>query len=316
MANCRICGNEKNSRIFTAREMMQGTRVEFEYMECSACACVQIVNVPTDMTNYYSNLSYGSFVSPIKSIFKKRIRTIRNKYAILGKGGVLGYLLNQMVPLTADYCVIKDYAKVDSKVLDVGCGAGAYINDLRDIGFLNVSGIDPFLEKDLVYDNGVVIRKMFLEQVTELYDVILSHHSFEHVPQPLETLISIKKRLRPGGVCLLTIPVAEDLYRQYWKDCYLIQAPQHFFLYSMKSMAVLTRNAGLQVEKIMRDATTTSNWYKYSELWRRDVSCNEAGASVDRSFTPKELAEFARTERDLNQQGKGDNITFILRNED
>lgn len=315
MDSCKICGNGKNNRVFTAREMMQGTRVEFEYMECSACGCVQIINVPVDMADYYSNSSYGSFISPDKPSLKKRIRTIRNKYAIWGEGGVLGYLLNQMVPLTADYCVIKNYAKVNSKILDVGCGAGAYINDLSDIGFLNVSGIDPFLDKELVYDNGVVIRKMFLEQVAEQYDVILSHHSFEHVPQPLETLISIKKLLRPGGVCLLTIPVAEDLYHQYGRDCYLIQAPQHFFLYSMKSMAVLTINAGLQVEKIIRDATTTSNWYKYSELWRRDVSCDEAGSSLDNNFTGKELAEFARTERDLNRQGKGDNITFILRNE-
>lgn len=315
MDSCKICGNGENNRTFTAREMMQGTRAEFQYMECSICACIQIMNVPTDMSDYYSNLSYGSFISPGKPSFKKRIRTIRNKYAIWGKGGVLGYFLNQMVPLTADYCVIKDYAKVDSKILDVGCGAGAYINDLCDIGFLNVSGIDPFLEKELVYDNGVVIRKMFLEQLTEQYDVILSHHSFEHVPLPLETLTTIKKLLRPGGVCLLTIPVAEDLYRQYGQDCYLIQAPQHFFLYSIKSMAVLIKNAGLRVEKIMRDATTTSNWYKYSELWRRDVSCNEAGGNLDKNFTRKELAEFARTERDLNRQGKGDNITFILRNE-
>lgn len=272
--------------------------------------------MPDDMADYYSNSSYGSFISPGKPSFKKRIRTIRNKYAIWGEGGLLGYLLNQMVPLTTDYCVIKDYAKADSKILDVGCGAGAYINDLSDIGFLNVSGIDPFLEKELEYANGVVIRKMFLEQVVEQYDVILSHHSFEHVPQPLETLTSIKRLLRPGGVCLLTIPVAEDLYRQYGRDCYLIQAPQHFFLYSMKSMAVLTKKVGLRVEKIMRDATTTSNWYKYSELWRRDVSCNEAGGILDKYFTRKELAEFARTERDLNRQGKGDNITFILRNED
>lgn len=316
MGNCKICGNGENNRIFVAQEMMQGTRAEFKYMECSACACVQIINVPADMADYYSNSSYGSFISLGKPNFKKRIRIIRNKYAIRGKGGVLGYLLNQMVPLTADYSVIKDYVKADSKILDVGCGAGAYINDLSDIGFLSVSGIDPFLEKELVYDNGVVIRKMFLEQVAEQYDIILSHHSFEHVPQPLETLISIKKLLRPGGVCLLTIPVAEDLYHQYGKDCYLIQAPQHFFLYSMKSMAILTKNSGLQVEKIMRDATTTSNWYKYSELWRRDVSCNEAGASLDKNFTRKELTEFARTERDLNRQGKGDNITFILRNED
>ncbi len=316
MNNCKICGNGENNRTFTAREMMQGTREEFEYMECSACSCVQIVNVPADMTDYYSNSSYGSFISPSKLSFKKRIRTIRNKYAILGQGGVLGYLLNQMVPLTTDYCVIKNYAKVDSKILDVGCGAGAYINDLSDMGFLNVAGVDPFLENELAYDNGVVIRKLFLEQVTEQYDIILSHHSFEHVPEPLETLISIKKLLRPDGVCLLTVPVAEDLYRQYEQDCYLIQAPQHFFLYSMKSMAILTKNAGLRVEKIIRDATTTANWYKYSELWRRNISCNESGTILEKNFTRKALAEFMQIERDLNRKGKGDNITFILRNDD
>ena len=314
MGNCKICGNGKNNRSFTAREMMRGTRVEFDYLECSACMCVQIINVPADMTDYYSNSSYGSFIEPKKPSFKKRLRIIRNKYAICGKGGLLGYLLNRVVPLTVDYCIINDYANANSRILDVGCGAGVYINDLRDIGFMNVSGIDPFLEKELVYDNGVVIRKMFLEQITEKYDVILSHHSFEHVPLPLETLTSIKKLLRPDGVCLLTIPVAEDLYRQYGKDCYLIQAPQHFFLYSIKSIAAMAKKVDLRVEKMIQDATTTSNWYKYSELWRRDISCNEAFVNLNKNFTHKERAEFSRTERTLNRQGKGDNVTFVLRN--
>ena len=312
MIACKICGNEADNKVFKARDMLRGSRQEFEYVECSSCGCVQLAALPVDIADYYANDSYGSFSVPERSGIKKLARIARNRASILGRGGPIARLLDRRAPLAPDYRVIGDYAALDSKILDVGCGGGAYINDLRDIGFKNVSGIDPFLEKDIVYANGVFVRKMFVQDVTDRYDVILSHHSFEHVPNPFEVLSAVRRMLALGGVCLLTMPVAEDLYRLYGKDCYLIQAPQHFFLYSIKAFELLVRNAGLKIDKTLRFVEGSLAWHEYSVLWSRDVVPSETGKALDRHFTEAELARFRAIEADLAAQGRGDNVTFVL----
>ena len=274
---------------------------------------MQILEIPEGLSEYYSNSQYGSFIAPKRSYLKSEMRRIRNRYAIFNSGGLLGRVLNTISPLPSDFCIIRDYATVCARILDVGCGIGSHINDLREIGFLNVSGIDPFIENDIAYPNGVIIRKMFVEQVTGWYDIILSHHSFEHVPNPVETLTAIRGRLNSDGVLLLTVPTAEDLYRRYRENCYLIQAPQHFFLYSIRSMFLVAQRSGLRIEKVIRDASNVVDWCKFSELWKKGIAQNEMNEGIDRYFSSEELNGFARVEAELKRQHMGDNVTFIFR---
>src|SRR5690606_15282057 len=56
---CRICGTTGNFSIYMAREMMFGTRVSFPYFGCSYCECLQIANIPEDLTQYYPKDYYS-----------------------------------------------------------------------------------------------------------------------------------------------------------------------------------------------------------------------------------------------------------------
>ncbi|MHA1195491.1 MAG: hypothetical protein ACTSRH_05160 [Promethearchaeota archaeon] len=46
-----------------------------------------------------------------------------------------------------------------SRILDVGCGAGNYLYVLKEIGYKNLLGIDPYLEHNIKYQNGLIIKK-------------------------------------------------------------------------------------------------------------------------------------------------------------
>lgn len=314
MLACRVCGNYEENYFFDAKEMLQGTRTVFNYMECGICRCVQIISPPEDMAAYYDNLSYGSFLQQRKSSLTELIRRTRNRYAIRKIGGLVGMLLSKMKPLPRDFTIIGEHATVSSRILDVGCGAGAYVNDLHEIGFEQATGIDPFIKEDLYYKNGTVIRKSYIEEVSDSYDVILSHHSLEHVPHPLDTLIAIRKKLIPGGVCILTVPVAENLYRKYKSDCYLIQAPQHFYLFSIESINILASNAGFLIESTIREADTNFDWYVTSELWAKDIASNEFEGSATRSLSCSKRLELKNEFQSLKKSQQGDNVIFILRN--
>src|SRR5689334_12260350 len=53
VALCRICGTRSGHRRYIAKEMMFGTREEFECFLCSECGCLQIQDIPADLSKYY-----------------------------------------------------------------------------------------------------------------------------------------------------------------------------------------------------------------------------------------------------------------------
>jgi len=313
MAACRICGNVEKNHVFDVKEMLRGTRAIFQYMECNSCKCVQIISIPKDMSSYYDNDVYGSFSSRKKDLVSEALRQLRNKYAIRKKGGLLGSVLSWVKPLPRDFTIVGEYADKDSQILDVGCGAGDYVDDLVKIGYRNASGIDPFIGKDLVLESGGSVTKSYIEDVKGTYDIVLSHHSLEHVPNPLNTLVGIRKALTVGGVCILTVPVAENLYRKYGSNCYLIQAPQHFYLFSIESIRILAQKAGFSIESVIREIDTNFAWHVTSSLWEQDIASNEFQGTGIQLLNYDVRDELSREFERLKQNDRGDNVIFILK---
>lgn len=56
---CNICGNDKGNRQHEAREMAFGLRDKFTYLECGSCGCLQLLNIPADMSRYYPGDYYS-----------------------------------------------------------------------------------------------------------------------------------------------------------------------------------------------------------------------------------------------------------------
>src|SRR6202044_715323 len=79
-----------------------------------------------------------------------------------------------------------------SMILDVGSGTGFISYCLRQIGFRNISAIDLFVGKDLHYGNGLEIRRTdifeFARSTGERFDLIMFHHSFEHMEKQVDVL--------------------------------------------------------------------------------------------------------------------------------
>lgn len=58
---CRTCGNDKENKVVTLKGSFYGTKGEFEYFICDKCGCLQIADVPDNLSDYYNNESYYSF---------------------------------------------------------------------------------------------------------------------------------------------------------------------------------------------------------------------------------------------------------------
>ena len=131
-----------------------------------------------------------------------------------------------------------------------------FLYPLKEAGFRNVSGCDPFIPENLKYNNGLPVYKKHFSQMNGKYDIITFNHSFEHIEDPLEILKHANKLLAVNGTCIVRIPTTSSFAWKYYNvNCFQLDAPRHIFLHSKKSINILAKNAGLKVIQVVFDST-------------------------------------------------------------
>ena len=314
---CRICNNSENNRFHKATEMMLGISDQHDYLECNACGCLQIVNIPENLPSYYPDedyYSYDKIQSPTG--LKRFLVTKRDLYAATGKC-FAGKIIHQFLPHNKIHTLQKTGISTDSHILDVGCGAGHLLHSLQETGFKNLLGIDPFNAKDILYDNGLKIEKKSIHDMQQgNWDLIMFHHFFEHVFDQQQTLAKAFSLLKPNGVCLIRVPTASSwAWKHYGVNWVQLDAPRHLFLHSLDSMALLAEKVGLQMEAVVYDSFAFQFWG--SEQYMKGVNLNdETSYAVNpekSTFSKQDIAKFNQRSLDLNKQKQGDQAAFYLR---
>jgi SAM-dependent methyltransferase len=304
--SCRICDNSQDNHLFTAKEMMFGNLDEFQYLECSSCGCVQLLDVPDSFEKYYPS-NYYSFQPKKKSLkntidfwVKKQIALYRLDQSIIGDK--LLFLNKRYLKWLSSECNLT----FESNILDVGCGKGKLLKELSLIGFNKLTGVDPFIEKDIQYGD-IAIYKKYLSEITGAFDFIMLHHSFEHMLNPAEVLNDLTKILAPEGVILIRIPVSDSyVYRTYGADWVELDAPRHTFLHTKKSMEILLSNVGLRVRNITYDSSKFE--IVGSEKHKRGIPSTK---NVD-LFNKKKLREFDDFVEKLNKDQDAGRACFYI----
>ena len=310
---CIICGHIDGNRILTAREKMIGTLESFDYVQCSTCGHLHLVSPPADIGLYYAKGYYSFHVRPIP-VWHRWLYRIRTK-ASLGGGNAFGSLLNRLKPPYYAYWLKKTGLRLENRVLDVGCGAGNLLRILREAG-LECTGIDPYLPGDSRTPEGVELHKANLLAEQKTYHAILFNHSFEHVPNPREVLAQAAALLEPGGCVVVRIPLADSFaFFRYGSDWVQWDAPRHLNLFTQDSFRRLAEQCGLRVETTIHDSDKMQFWG--SEEYRRNVFHNsrESYGHDPRQtrFTKRQLRDYGRWAKWLNEMGAGDQATFICR---
>lgn len=319
--NCVICHTPlTNARRFTVREMMIGLRHTFEYAECPHCGTLQNTEPPNDMAPYYGH-GYYSFAEQRQRGIKRFLKRKRAQWALKGvRAGVLAMLVGSLM---VKWYGVPDYvrwmqrvqARQDSKILDVGCGKGALLLEMQNAGFTNLQGIDPFLASDLRYDNGVELFQCTIDSLpAESFDIVMMHHSLEHVPHPQQTMQHLYRIVKRQGYGIIRIPVLGFAWRHYGVDWVQLDAPRHYFLPTLQALTMLAEGAGFTIQGVEYDSTAFQFWG--SEQYRQNIPlyAEESFAVHPQGslFTAQQLRDFQTHAQALNAQQDGDMVCVYL----
>lgn len=331
LLECKICESTGRHSTYKVREMMVGLRDSHHYFECSNCGCLQIVDVPKNIQDYYPSDYYSyNVVEPITGIvnsIKAKLIKSRDRFAATGKG-ILGGIMQYIQP--HDKLTSLQYARVnlDSNILDVGCGAGQLLHSMKQAGFKNILGIDPFNTDNIQYKNGLSIIKNSIHElaknnnhehnfdVQEGWDLIMFNHSYEHVFDQVAVLEKTWELLKPGGICMLRLPtVSSWAWRYYIEDWVQLDAPRHFFLHSSKSVQILAEKTGFSLDNIVYDSFAFQSWG--SEQYKQDIALhdeNSYAVSPEKSpFSTADIRSFTEHSKVLNKSKVGDQAAFYLK---
>jgi SAM-dependent methyltransferase len=271
---CKICNNLEKNTSLTLREMSYGLREEFEYFQCSECGCIQIAHIPENVGKYYpaNYYSYTDIEAPRKPSF---FRTLQAQYLIGARKGIVGKLItwNYKSPDFYDLLRKLKLYNLHSKIVDIGSGNGELLKRFYSSGYTNLTGIDPFVDKDIIYNSNIRVIKKFLYEIDEQADCIMMHHSLEHMEDQHKVFAKLSSLLSPGGRMLIRIPiVSEALMKEYGQNVVSLDPPRHFYIHTIKSITHLARHHGFEIYDTVYDATEFSFWA--SEQYKLNIPLN------------------------------------------
>lgn len=313
MNRCQICQNTDGNRLHVAREMAYGMGDSFTYLECGRCGCVQLLDVPADLGRYYPPDYYS--LQPHGAL-KTFVRHRWSAHAY-GRKNLVGWLVTTFYgPRRSMQAVARVNPPRSARILDVGCGRGALLQDLAWLGFQNLFGADPYIPHELAYPDGVRVYKRALAEMPGDFDLIMMHHSFEHMPEPLGVMRAAAERLRPGGQLIVALPTASSYaWRHYGVNWVALDAPRHLFLHTRASMELLAQACGLHIEQIVQEGD--AGQFLLSEQYQQGIPLHDP-RSFNMNFIKmlrhwRYVRECRRRAGELNQRGESDLVCYHLR---
>jgi 2-polyprenyl-3-methyl-5-hydroxy-6-metoxy-1,4-benzoquinol methylase len=185
---CNLCGSTEKAVLATRDRWLN----PLTNVICTHCGLIRVDPMPTDaeLDRYYTDhyrLHYQSTPEPT-------LKTIeRGRYG---------------AKLRMDF--LAPYLKPGSKILDIGAGGGEFIAEAKERGH-EVEGIEPSVGFARYAERayGVKIHIAPLNKIDfggRKFDLIHSFHVFEHLRDPLASMMLVHELLAPGGYFFVAVP--------------------------------------------------------------------------------------------------------------
>ena len=132
----------------------------------------------------------------------------------------------------------------DDFILDIGCGPGVFLNEMKELHYEHVVGI-TMSDEDIAIceEKGLVAMKGEMSDIDiqdGAVDFIWCRHALEHSAYPLFTLFEFNRVLKNGGQAYIEVP-APDSARPHESN------PNHYSILGNTMWNALFSKAGFKI---------------------------------------------------------------------
>lgn len=226
------CGGDSGS-VFNSFSLEDGLKLDLA--RCNRCG-VEFFHpqlTVAQLIPYYNDLYYGG---------------TRKKFL-----GPLAWFVRIYQGIRSD-SVARHLPKA-GRVLDVGCGNGGFLMDMKHRGF-HVEGteLSESSAKRMPADAGITVHVgdlASLQLPEKSFDAVTLWHVLEHVTDPADVLRQAHRLLKPSGVLFVSVPNAESWQaRAFGTDWFHLDPPRHLFGFGPRSIQPLLQAAGFEMHQM------------------------------------------------------------------
>ncbi len=158
-------------------------------------------------------------------------------------------------------------APARDRLLEIGCGNGFFLERALDLGFTEVSGVEP--SRDAVEAASPRVRDAIRRDgfrdglfPESHFSVVCGFQVFDHLANPNEILQACRRILRPGGLILLIHHDAGAWTHRLLGERSPIIDVEHIYLYDRRTMARILAKNGFEILRVfsVRNRYPISYW--------------------------------------------------------
>ena len=260
---CPICKSTFDDMVILSNKVREG---DGKILKCGTCNLImQDLDWSLDRIKDY----YDNEYQITNSLIEDKVLTSEEHFNLRSK------------TIEQQFAKIKPLLKKTMNVLEVGCGSGEVLAKIKPY-VANCVGIE--LNEDFCkFVNEKLNIKCYSKDLLELdfnekFDLIICITTLDHMQNPLEELIEMKRLLKSDGLLFLALPNMDEAllhflpeehlknYRRYtWKRA-------HFFYFTPKTITAMLESASFTCNIDYYHQYTFKNYLKWYYLGKRQSS--------------------------------------------
>ncbi len=229
LRRCPVCRYDKGNvlgdvKMALSKEVKLPT--QYDIVACSKCGFTyaDTSSKQEDYNDYYASDNCYADEGEVKNIAKSQS---------------INYAVN----------FFEKYVRKDEKILDIGCGSGDILNELKKRGFESLFGLDPSPASiEYISNKGIngIVGNIFDEPNEGIgkFDVVISTCVMEHICDLNGFIDNAKKYINNAGKIYIVVPAVEG-FEKYYQSKPNYFNHEHINYFSKISLANLFGKHGL-----------------------------------------------------------------------
>lgn len=218
-----MCGAHSWEHLFDSRS--------FPIARCSGCNLVRTLDVHDDGVTTYPHFDQRE-TAIVKMMRFAVTQLLRERASIVSKAASRNQTASR------------------PRLLDVGCGSGAFARMMSTRGF-DAVGVEPFsLGRPVKEAHLELIRATFDDVKADLgkFDVVTMWHVLEHIPDPKTLLQGVLDVLSPGGTMVISVPNFASWQSRVFKGGWFhLDPPRHITHFDPATFHALLDGLDLEI---------------------------------------------------------------------